>query len=668
MFRDPASVAVVGASEDETKWGYWLARGALRGSHRRAVELVNRRAGTLFGRPCSVSITALDRAPELVALCVPAPMVAGVVEEGLALGVRGFLGITAGVPDECALAARVRDGGARLLGANSLGIFDAATELELAWGRFEAGPLAIVSQSGQLGSELAILGARVGLGISRFVSIGNQSDVSAAEVLADLAEHEPTRVIALYLESFTEAEELFGVLTALRATGKPTLLLTVGAGEASSRLARSHTGSLTSRTDVVDAACRMAGVARVRTPAELIDLARACLTGVGVRGHRVAVVGDSGGQGGVAADLADAVGLVVPAFPAGLHERLADALPEGAATGNPVDLAGAGERDLASYADTVEAVLADDTIDAAVLTGYFGRYAEDVPGLAEHERQIARQLGAVSHRHGKALVVHSMAEPGTSTAQLWSAGVPTFGDIGSSMRTLAGLAALRPRGTEPMPPLPEPEHEPVDGYWAAREALGKHGVRFPDGRQVRCRDDLLGTGLRMPLVLKAGWVAHKSEVGGVAVGITDTEALLAAFDRMYAALGPGEYVLEEQDRRPDVVEMLVGARRDPGFGPVVLVGAGGTEAEVWADTTVELAPLGSETATDMLDRLRCATLLAGWRGRPPVATQALAEVVSAVSRYVTANDWITELELNPVRVGTDGVLAVDALIIRRDQR
>jgi acyl-CoA synthetase (NDP forming) len=682
VFRAPRSVAVVGASADESKWGYWLAAGALRGGHRRRVELVNRRAGTLFGRPAAASLTELAEAPELVALCVPGPRVAEVVEEGLALGVRGFLGITAGVPREAELAARIRAGGARLLGANSLGLYDADTELELAWGRFTPGPLAIVSQSGQLGSELAIRGARLGLGVSRFVSIGNQSDVRAAELLADLADHGPTRVVALYLESFTGGAALLDAVGTLRAAGKPTLLLTIGAGAASSRLARSHTGSLTSRLDVVDAACRRAGMPRVDTPAELLDLARAVLAVPAPAGHRVAVVGDSGGQCGVAADQAGAAGLTVPAFAAEVRGELAAALPPGAATTNPVDLAGAGERDLGTYADTVHTALAADDVDAALLTGYFGRYAQDVPALAAREMAVAGRLAELARKHGKALVVHSMADTGPSTAELWRAGVPVYDDVRSAVRALVGLAALHP-----VHPAAEPEttqsgrdwrvvsgdHSPLTtsfgGYWAARRALSAHGVRFPAARLIRDRIELRAAtaALRVPLVLKAGWLTHKSELGGVAVGLADPAQAAAAFDRMQADLGTdagaGDYVLEEQDARAGVLELLVGAHRDPGFGPVAVVGAGGTETEVLADVAVELAPVDADTARAMLGRLRCRPLLDAWRGRPALAEAAVVELVVAVSRFMAAHPHVSELELNPVRVGPDGALAVDALIV-----
>ena len=274
VFRDPASVAVVGASDDPAKWGYWLASGAMRGAHRRAVHFVNSRAASVLGQACAPSVSALSEVPDLVALCVPAAHVDTVVDEALERGVRGFLGITSGIADEAALAAKITAHDARLIGTNSLGIYDATSELQLMWGSPTPGPMAIVSQSGQLGSELAAIGRRDGLGVSRFVSIGNQSDVTATELLSDLAAHDATRVIALYLESFVDGEALFETLSGLRSAGKPTVLMTVGASTASARLARTHTGSMTSPLDVVDAVCRAAGVVRVNTPSEVVDVAR----------------------------------------------------------------------------------------------------------------------------------------------------------------------------------------------------------------------------------------------------------------------------------------------------------------------------------------------------------------------------------------------------------
>ncbi|HEX7430307.1 MAG TPA: CoA-binding protein, partial [Mycobacterium sp.] len=410
VFRDPASVAVVGATAGQAKWGYWLAKGALAGRHRREVYLVNRSGAEIFGEASHRCLGELPATPELVALCVPPAHIGAVVDEALALGARGFLGITAGVPDEAAIARRITDAGARLVGMNSLGIYDSSTELRLAWGDFTPGPIAVISQSGQLGSEIANLAARAGLGISRFVSIGNQSDVRAGELLGDLIADGTTRVVALYLESFSAGEHLIDTLTRLRGAGKHTVLLTVGGSEASTRLARSHTGSLTSNLDVVDAAARAAGVVRVNTPSELVDVARLLLASALPMGDRVAIVGDSGGQTGIAADVAAAATLRVPAFSDELQHKLAQLLPDGAACSNPVDLAGAGEKDLASYADVISVLMRSDEVDSVVLTGYFGSYGVQTPSLVDRELQIVDDMGVSVIAAGKPLLVHTMAD------------------------------------------------------------------------------------------------------------------------------------------------------------------------------------------------------------------------------------------------------------------
>lgn len=666
MFSDPSSVAVVGASEDSAKWGYWLASGALTGAHRRAVHLVNARAATVLGHSCAASISDLPETPELVALCVPAAHVDGVVDAALARGTRGFLGITSGVADDAALAARITAAGARLIGTNSLGIYDATNDLRLMWGIPTPGPMAIVSQSGQLGSELIAIGRRHGLGVSRFISIGNQSDVTATEVLADLAGHDDTRVVALYLESFTDGEALFDALSMLRAAGKPTVLLTVGASNASSRLARTHTGSLTSSLDVVDAACRAAGIVRVATPAELIDVARGFLAVKALGGRRVAIVGDSGGQSGIAADVASAAGLTVPEFSHELSHRLDARLPAGAAVTNPVDLAGAGEQDLDNYAAIVEQVGAAGDVDAVVLTGYFGCYGQDVPDLTAEEVAVAERIGAAARAMGVPVLVHTMAPNSVAAQTLWNSGVPTYGRIEAVARVLAALADATPtpRAVAPEPVVGLPDITP--GYWAARALLAEAGVAFPRGAAVRDSADLTAAdGLTAPLVLKAAWLEHKSEVGGVRVNLRDRSEIIAAFDDMRARLGAGEYVLEEQDQRPDVVEVLIAARRDPQLGPMVVVGAGGTETEVLRDIRMECAPVSTDTALAMLHGLRMAPLLRGWRGRTAVDVSALAAAVVTVSRLIAARPDITEIELNPVRAAASGALAVDALVVTR---
>lgn len=713
IFSDPASVAVVGASDDPAKWGHWLARGALAGRDRRAVHLVNRSGGAVLEQPTVRTLSELSEAPELVVLAVPAANVSAVVDEALAIGTRAFVGITAGIDD--GVIDRIRGAGARLLGPNCLGVFDAATSLQLAWGQFQAGSLGVVSQSGQVGLEISGLAAEAGIGISRFVSVGNQADVTATEALLDLVSHEMTTVVGLYLESFGPG--ILAAMSSLRAAGKPVVLLTVGSSAAAQEAALSHTGALTSSLDVVDAACRRAGAVRVATPAALVDLA-AVLSGGVPRGGRVGVISDSGGQGAIAADLAVAAGLSVPVLSA------VDGLPAGVSKRNPIDLAGAGERDLVNYARAIEVLASGSEVDTVVLSGYFGSYGADTASLADVEAAVAEQICVLARETGVPVVVHSMCGDSPAVRALRRGGVPVqhtieravaaVGDAvrlgavsgggsgcpsGPELSVLPGrIRSGVPLGGDPCVSLPgavatsvpgaittslpgaaatctsgttatslpgtTPTNRPATttayrpGYLAARELL--NFVRFPKAHAVTTAAEVKATTLQGPFALKADWLAHKSEQGGVRINLTDPAS---AFEEMEARLGPGTYVLEEMDTRQDTVELIIGAKRDPSFGPVILVGAGGIHAELFKDTAIELAPVTPATAREMLARLISAPLLSGWRGAPAPDVAALAEVIALVSETLVARPDLAEIELNPVRVGPDGVLAVDALII-----
>ena len=676
-FFDPGSVAVLGASNDSSKWGFWLAAGALRGSERRRVYLINATAASIQGRPTFARLSDLPETPELLVISVPGPTVAGVVDEALENGVRAFLIISARVPDADALAATIREAGGRLIGPNSLGLVDSHADLLLAWGNFTPGSLAVVTQSGQLGTEIATLAARSGLGISRFASIGGQSDVRAAEVLTTLVDDPATAQVALYLESFTGGGALVSALKALRAAGKPTMILTTGASSAGARLARSHTGSMTTAMDTIDAACRAAGSIRLTTPGQLVELAGFFASAWLPNGPRIGVLSDSGGQGAVAADTAESWGLNVTELTPAMRQRAAGILTDADHIDNPIDLDGAGEKNLDVYADLAEVLLADADIDAVVLSGYFGCYGEDVPDLIDRELAVVDRLGDLVAEAKKPVIVHSMSASSPAVTRLWELGVPVCTSIEAAMRVLARAgfyAAHSGRLTESLE-LTGPVTPWGTGYAAARAVIEDAGIPVPaavtvgsvgPGETRAPAEAVPDSGLNPPFALKAGWPAHKTEVGGIALGLNDLHAVETAYADMVGRLGEGEYILEEMDTRDHVVEILVGGRQDENFGPLVIVAAGGTETELFADTWLELAPVTHTEAVDMIARLSCSRLLTGWRGRPAADIDALAEVIVAVSRLVAGNNAIAEIEINPVRVAPDGALAVDALVVTTD--
>jgi acyl-CoA synthetase (NDP forming) len=709
----PASVAVVGASNDPRKWGNWIARGALRGEGRRSVYLVNRRGGEILDRPAFPSLADLPQSPELVVVAVPATALESAVDDALAAGARAIVAISAGEADgdaggarDAAIAARVRDAGALLLGPNCLGVFDAEAELELASNPLPRGAIGMISQSGNLALEVGLQAAEVGLGFSRFVSLGNQADLEAAEVLHALAEHDATRVIALYCEDFRDGRAF---ARAAETAGKPVVLLTLEHSEATARAVRSHTGALASDGAAIDAACRAAGIERVRSPQELVDLAQALLRAPAPRGRRVAVLADGGGHGGVAAALAHEAGLELPRLSESVVSGLREILPATAATANPIDLAGGGEQDIRTFDRAVELLLRSGDVDAVLMTGYFGGYSEYARELGEEEPRVAAALAAAARTSGRPLVAQTMYPQAPAVTDLRTGGVPVYPAIERAVATLARLAERAEREPSGVPALPaagpaqaiaheddagrtgvdppggDPSDDdagrtgvvsleeaasaeaPAGGYAEARDLLAAGGVPFVPARTARTLDEALAAAREVgfPVVLKALGLLHKSDAGGVVLGLDDDAAVATAFADLAARLSPPAFSVERMAPLDDGVELLIGARWDARFGPVALAGLGGVYAEVMRDVAVALAPVDRTEAKRLLLSLRAAPLLRGARGRPPIDLDAATAALAALSDVAARHPEIAEIEVNPLLATPTGALGLDARLVPR---
>ena len=660
---DPRSVAVVGASDDPVKWGNWLARGALRGESRRAVHLVNHRGGEVLGRPALRSLRELADPAELVVIAVPPAAVEPTVEEAIAAGARAIVAITAGGAGEAALGARVREAGVALLGPNCLGVFDATAGLELVPNPLPAGPIGLISQSGNLALELGLLAREAALGFSRFVSAGNQVDLEAADLIRALAAHDATELIALYTEDFRDGRAFAAAASAAVAAGKPVVLLGVEDTEAAARAVRSHTGALASDGRAIDAACRAAGIERVRTPHELIDLADGLLRARRVRGRRIAVLADGGGHGGIAAALAERAGLEVPRLSDALAARLREGLPPTAACANPVDLAGGGEQDIRSFDRAAEALLGSGEVDAVLLTGYFGGYAEYVETLGRGERSVAEALAGAVARHERPVVAQTMYAAAPAADDLRRGGVPVYRSIERAVGVLARLAARAEAPPRGVPALPAGEPACAGtGYADARALLAAGGVPFVAARTVTGPAGAVAAAAELgyPVVLKALGLLHKSDAGGVVVGLGDEAALTRAIGDLQERLAPPAFSVERMAPVSAGVELLAGARWDERFGPVVAVGLGGVYTEILRDVAVALAPVDAAEADRLLGSLRAAPLLRGARGRPPVDVAAAARAVGALSEVAARHPELAELEVNPLLVTPDGALGLDA--------
>jgi acetate---CoA ligase (ADP-forming) len=668
---EPDAVTIVGASDDPVKWGNWLARGALGGEHRRAVYLVNSRAPEVMGRRAYRSLAELPQAPGLAVIAVPPAVLDGAVDEAIAAGARALVVITAGEADgdaggarDRALAERARAAGVVLLGPNCLGVFDSGAELNLVSNDLPRGAIGMISQSGNLALEIGMIAADAGLGFSRFVSVGNQADVQTAELIRDLAEHDGTELIAIYVEDFRDGRAFAEAAEAATRAGKPVLLMAIEHTEATARAVASHTGALASDSAAIDAACRAAGIVRVRAPRELVDVADALLRAGPLRGRRIGVIADGGGHAGIAAALLQHAGLELPPLGDALRDELRAGLPATAAVSNPIDLAGGGEQDIHSFHRTTSALLRSGEVDAVLISGYFGGYSEYSEAMGREELAVVEELAGAARATGRPVVVQTMFPRTAASAMLRGSGVPVFHSIERAVGACARLAERGERGPEGVPPLPPAAGPapPADPYTAARALLAAGGVPFVGARTVTTGAEAAAAAgeLGYPVALKALGTLHKSDAGGVALGLRDETALLAAVADMERRLAPPAFTVERMAPLADGVELLIGARWDARFGPIALVGLGGLFTEVLHDVAVALAPVDEPRARAMLLSLRAAPLLQGARGRQPLDVDAAAAALAALSRVAAEHPEIAAIEVNPLLALPAGALGLDA--------
>ncbi len=612
----------------------------------------------------------LEAGLDLAVLALPAQFAESAVREAGAAGAAVAVVITSGFAEagnpegERRLADAAREAGVRLIGPNCAGIMNTAARLSASIEpRALPGRVAFITQSGAVGGAVLGLAAARGIGFSKFASYGNRADLGEPELLEYLAADPETGVIALYIESLADGARLLPVLAAA-AAAKPVVAIKAGRTTAGRRAASSHTGSLAGADEVYAAVFRRCGVIRAAGVEELLDLCDAFAHLGAPAGRRVAIVTNSGGPGILAADRAEELGLEPCEPSAELRGRLRSFLSERCALGNPVDLTVEGTG--ANYERTLRLLL-ESSYDAAIAVNVATPFLDSLElargVIAARDALPARPIAAV---FAAGDVV------GEAVKRLQAAGLPCFP---SGERAALALARLRERvellaaaRRAPGEPLPEPRRLPWAAAtlpgglvpepegWAFLQGLG---LPFPAHRFCRTADEAAGAcpALPAPLVLKAvcPGLSHKSDRGGVLLGLRDA----AAVRRSFAELGSrfrdagfrGALLVEQVEAG---LEVIVGLKRDPVFGPVVLAGMGGVWTELLHDAAVRLAPAGEAEALDMLAGLKSARLLAGYRGSPPRDRRALAALIARVSLLAVEYPDIAELDLNPVLVLPEG--------------
>jgi acetyl coenzyme A synthetase (ADP forming)-like protein len=678
-FFEPRGVAVVGANRERGKIGAEVLHNIVAGGFPGTIAAVHPTADMIDGAKAFRSVADLPKDIDLAVICVPATSVLAVVDDCLKQQIPAIVVISAGFGEsgedgrarEAALLAKIRCAGARLIGPNCMGLIntDPAVRLNATFAPVAPlpGRVAMSTQSGALGLAILDYARALRIGLSTFVSIGNKTDVSSNDLLQYWSNDPKTEVILLYLESFGNPKKFSQI--ALRVSRrKPILAVKSGRSSAGARAARSHTGALASSDAVVDALFKQAGVIRTDTLEQLFDAAALLANQPVPRGRRVAVVTNAGGPGILAADACEGNGLVMPTLEDRTIQTLRSFLPTAAATGNPVDMLASASAQ--QYERTLQAVLSDRNVDS-VLAIYIPPLVtriEDVAAAVKraaegrHEKTIAAVFMSAASAAPLLAPVPCFMFPEAAAVAIARAAeraewlrtppgeVPAFSDIDATAARSVVEQALE-RGEGWLTPA-----ECVALLAAVRVPAAESNVAASEAAAV----SMAGV-VGYPVVLKAVGpeILHKTEIGGVIIGLENAEQLRSAWRDLSARLGDRMTGAIVQKLVRGGVEMLVGATDDPTFGPVLACAFGGTSAEVLADSQCRLHPLTRDDAVSMIGGLRCVRLLRGYRGAPAADEAALADVLLRLSALIDICPEICEIDINPLRVFPQGACALD---------
>jgi acetyltransferase len=696
-FFAPASAALVGATEDLTKFGGRLYQTMLAFGEGRPIYGVNPRRSQVFGQPCYPSISALPEAPEHVAITVPADKVLDVLEESAARGVRYATVLTAGYAEtgtekgralQRELVDTARRNGMRIMGPNCNGFvnfvdgFAITNTAALRGGRKPAGNVGVVAHSGGLGQINVMWRAQeAGLGISYQVSCGNEADIDAIEFAHFMVEDDSTDVVMMALEAVRSGPRFIALAEEAAKREKPLIVLKFGRTEAGQRAAASHTGAVTGADDVQDAAFRQFGVIRVSDCNELHELAKMLRVRRWPRGPRAAAMTISGGHAVLMADIGASEKLEWPLFSEETNSGLHELLPSFGGIANPTDLTSATTGSPNLYTDALRLIARDPNIDVLL------------PILVVTPAKTIDAIASLHESTDKPIAVlwtgFCSDDSSIDVASLVRRGVPTYRDTLTCVKAVrasidyAGFLERFHKRADPTPPSGTDAERartlirqagPAMTERQSKAILAAYGLDTTRERLARSAAEAaeFAADLRGPVALKieSPDIPHKTEAGAIRLNVAGADEVRAAFDdvmhaaRRYNPEARLDGVLVQEMVEPGI-EMMLGVTRDPVFGPVITVAMGGIHVEVFRDVTHRIAPLTKADAAEMLGELKIRPLLDGVRGAPPCDMSVLTETIERLSWLAhDLKDDIAELDVNPLVVLPRGALVVDALIIK----
>lgn len=687
----PRSVVAIGASARPGSVGEAVTRNLLSGGFKGGIHLVNVKGGEIAGRPVLRSLSELKEPADLAVIMTPPETVPRLVAELGERGTRVAVVVTAGSGEDnvrwrSRILKRAQPHLLRIVGPNCIGYAAPRLGLNASFGPsgLKAGRVAAVAQSGAVLAGLADWGTAQNIGFSHLISMGDMSDVDFGDVLDMLARDYDTRAVLMYVEGVTEARKFMSAARSV-ARIKPVIVLKAGRHAAAAKAAASHTGAMAGSAAVYDAAFARAGLVTVHGLGELFDAAETLGHAIAPRNERLAILTNGGGTGIIATDLLLDEGGELAELHSRTLARLDQALPRGWSHGNPVDIV--GDADGARYVTAIDA-LADDRGVGAVLV-------MNVPTALTSSAEAARAVAAAPGAKVVPLIGCWIGGPEAQAGRhvLHEVGIPAYDTPLRAVRGFMHVVQYRrgQRALQRTPPsmaqarsdrqlvrsivggalaegrsiLTEPE---------SKRVLGAYGIPVVPTEVVQEPQEAAAAAVRFgfPVAAKilSRDISHKSDVGGVALDLPSKEAVIDAVRDMTAkarTLAPQAqidgFVIQPMIKRPHAIELILGAAEDPVFGPILMVGHGGVATEVVDDRALALPPLDPVLAEDALSRTRVDRLLRGYRDRPPAARGAVCEAMIRLAELIADINEIAELDINPLLVDAQGVIALDARIV-----
>jgi len=687
----PRSIAILGASADTGKLNGRVLKYLRDKGYAGRIFPVNPKYAAIGDWPCYPSVAALPEPADLAIIALPAKQVAGAISECGRARIPCAIVFSSGFSEtgeegrelEAELVRAARAAGVRMLGPNNLGLINAfervlATFSQYANGETPEGPVGFVTQSGAFGTAIAALARRRGLGLGYFVNTGNEADISLAEVMADIIADPRIRVGAGYIEGFKDGPGMLALAELALAAGKPLVLTKVGRTGAGARAAASHTGSLAGEDAVFDGIAAQYGLVRARNEEHMLDLIEVLARCDLPAGRGIGIVTQSGGAGVLMADRAEELGLSVPVLTEATRSRLQPVIPGFGALGNPVDVTAQFIADPSILRESVIAVLDDPGVHVAIVW---------IQLMDAYVGVLADIFGQIKVRTQKPFVVCWVAAPDAALLALRERGIAVLRGAEPAIDAVAGLigyaearrcwlADAQPRAALKLPALALPAAGGPVGSAEGARLLALAGVQLAPHAMAGSAPEAVAAAARLgyPVAVKieSPDILHKTEAQGVRLGLADAAAVEAAFvsvveaARAYRPEARIDGVLV-QAMSSGEVEFVIGLKRDPVFGTVVMAGLGGVLIEVLRDVSFRRAPVSVAEAQRMLDELKGRALLAGVRGKPPINRARLAQLISAVSCFgAAAGARLSELDLNPVLLSREDAVAVDWLMVLDD--